>query len=225
MAKWAADTRYIASIYPGDLEAVAYNHGPSPDRTKGRRTVYRLTPVPRETARTRPCVIEVADGFEDVLNPMGGSFGNKYQPKPVDADETVRCLLQHWTGNMVGVPAGASPGIILIANTFPTKAEMERMFEMQTLYFEWGYQEGERLHRENSWKEITAAMKIGAAWLGKDTIWSNPARVSEMVNCPACGEEIQPKVAVCKHCRTRLRALPKEIAILNQTEPEPVVAA
>ncbi len=221
MAKWAADTRYIASIYPGELETIAYNHGPAPDRTKGRRTVYKLRPVPREEARTRPCIIEVSDAFEDVLNPMGGGMGEKWTFKPVDADETVNCLLRHWTGNMVGVPAGAIPGIIQIANTIPTKAEHERMMEAQTAYFEWGFQEGERLHRENNWKEITGAMKIGASWLGKDVIWANPAKVSEMVNCPACGGMIQPKVSICLHCGTKLRALPRELAALNNQAEQP----
>ncbi len=222
MARWAPDTKYIASIYPGELDAIALNHGPSPSKREGRRTVYKLKPVPREEARTKPCIIQVVDGFEDVINMMGN--GEKTMPKPVDANETVRCLLQYWTGNMVGVPTGATPGIIEIANTFPTKAEFERLFELQTLYGEFLFQEGERLNRENNWKEITGAMKVMAMWLGKDTVWSNPTRVAEMVNCPACGGLIQPRVSICLHCGTKLRALPRELAALNnqaeQTEPQ-----
>lgn len=216
MAKWQPDTHYIASIYPGDLDAIALNHGPSPDRTKGRRTIYRLTPVPRAEARTKPCVIQVADAFEDVIDLFGGPKAK--QPKPIDSAETVRNLLQYWTGNMVGVPSGASPGIIEIANTFPTKAEFERMFEMQTLYFEWGYQRGEQLHRENNWKEITGAMKLGALWLRREPIWANPAQVSEMVACPLCKGMIDPTASVCIHCSRTIRALPKELAALNQEE-------
>jgi len=216
MAKWVADTRYIASIYPGELDSIALNHGPSPNRSKGRRTVYKLTPVPKETMRTKPCVIEVVDGFEDVINLMGIQQGDPKMPKPVDSKETVENLLRYWTGNMVGVPTGAAPGIIEIVNTIPSIAEMKRMVEMQTLYFEWGFQNGERLHRENNWKEITGAMKLGAEWLGRDVIWANPAQVSEMVKCPACEQLIAPRVAICHHCGTKLRALPKELAALNR---------
>jgi formylmethanofuran dehydrogenase subunit E len=101
------------------------------------------------------------------------------------------------------------------------------MFEMQTQYAEWNFQRGEQLHRENNWKEITGAMRIMAEWLGRDTIWANPAKVSDMVNCPACGELIMPKVTVCKHCRTVLRAMPKDLALLNRVsaEEEPIPAA
>jgi hypothetical protein len=219
MAKWTPDIKFIASIYPGELDSVPLNHGPSPQPRTPRRTVYKLTPVPRDKARTNPCVIEVRDGFEDVIDLMGAQTGRKTMPKPVDSAETVACLLKYWTGSMVGVPPGATPGIIEIANTVPTQAEFRQMFEIQTAYFEFLFQTGERLNRENNWKEITGAMRIGAEWLGRDSDWSNPARVTEMVACPACGELIMPKMAVCKHCHTRLRALPKEIAAFNQQDP------
>ncbi len=223
MAKWTPDVKFIASIYPGELDTVALNHGPSPSPKTPRRTVYKLTPVPRDQARTKPCVIEVRDGFEDVLDLMGIQSGNKYMSKPVDSAETVGCLLKYWTGNMVGVPPGASPGIIEISNTLPTQAEFREMFERQTQYAEFLFQEGERLNRENNWKEITGAMKVMARWIGRETIWATPEQANKMENCPACGELIPPKVAICKHCHTKLRALPKEIAVFNQAEPSDTI--
>jgi hypothetical protein len=164
------------------------------------------------------------DGFEDVIDMGSLSIHNSKarQPKPVDARETVENLLRIWTGNMVGVPPGASPGVIEIANTFPTKTESEEMIERQTLYAEFLFTEGERLDREKNWKEITGAMKIMAKWLGKQTLWSEPGRVSDMVPCPACGGQILPRIPKCIHCGTQLRPFPKDLAALNNQAFQPV---
>ena len=225
MARYTAEVKRIASIYPGELPPIALNHGQFQDRKKGRRTIYELTPVPRDKARTKPCVIEVYDSFEDVLDVMAGERNAK-MPKGVACEDIVADLLRQWTGNMVEVPAGASPGIIEIANTFPTQAEFNRMFEMQTAYANYLYAKASDLNRTGNFKEITGAMRVMAEWLGKSADWIDPSQVIEKTNCPACGGEIMPKVSICRHCGTKLRALPRELAILNNepVQPEPAVA-
>jgi hypothetical protein len=214
VAKYTADVRYIASIWPGKLEPVTLYHGPSPDVHSRRATQYKLTPV---TRTGRPCVIEVADAFENVFNPMaaGNSSADRQASKPVDSQETVDNLLRIWAGGIIGVPPGAAPGIIQIIGTVPQRAELDRMREQQTIFAEWGFQQGELHHRQNQWKEITQTMRDMAIWLEKDVLWANPAAASELVNCVACGELVKPQAAVCRHCGMRLKALPPEIEALN----------
>ena len=215
--RWTKEVKYIASIYPGVLEPIRLNHGPSPDPAKGGRlTTYQLTPVPKGKPA---CVIEIADGFENILDVFAVGSGTRNNPvtfKPVDPEETVKVLLGLWTGNMVGVPPGASPGIMEIIGTVPQRSEMEQMRRQQTLYGEFLYADGSRLHREGNWKEITGAMRVMAEWLGRGSdIWVNPAKANEMIDCPECGGIIAPNANVCIHCKTRFRPISAELAQFN----------
>lgn len=226
MAKYTAEVRYIASIWPGKLEPITLYHGPSPVVSSKRSTQYKLQPVARGL---KPFVLEVADGFENVFDPMtiGSNSSQRMRSKPVDGAETVNVLIKHWAGNIVDMPPGGGMGIREIIGTVPQKQELEQMREELTVFCEYKFQQGEQHHRQNQWKEITQTMRDCASWLEKDTIWANPASASELINCVACGELVKPRASVCKHCGYQLRALPPEIAALNQGRtplraPEPV---
>lgn len=224
MAKYTAEVRYIASIWPGKLERVTLYHGPSPNVHSKRATGYELQPVPRGG---KAFVLEVADGFENVFDPtaIGNKSSDRRRSSPIDSAETVRVLVNHWGGNIVDMPPGGGLGIREIIGTIPQKQELEQMRSELTLFAEFQFQKGELHHRQNQWKEITQTMRDCANWLEKDVLWANPASASELINCVACGELVKPKAAVCKHCGYQLRALPPEIAALNQgrtPRPDPV---
>ena len=234
MPRYLADVRFIASIYPGELPVIRRNYGTtleSEGRSASRSTAFRLEPVPRGDS---PFVLAVYDSFEEVLDvtgmsSMGGSPQNKRAQKPVRVEEIVADLLKQWTGGLHNVPQGASPGIIEIK---PMKVEMEKfekngslpgpgpkelshMVEVQTAYFEYLFQEGEKYHQRNEWKEITNSMRLAADWLGYSRVWSHRAIARDSGPCPACTKIIPTAAAVCPECHTQIRALPAEIAALH----------
>src|SRR5579859_5324432 len=70
MAKYIAESKWIYSIWPGKLEPIKLYHGPDPNPLSGRCTTYWIPPVPPRGPASKPKGIEVADAFENVLNPM-----------------------------------------------------------------------------------------------------------------------------------------------------------
>ena len=215
MAKYSAESTFIASIYPGELDAISLNHGPKPEVNSPRRTTYKLKPVKRGE---KPYVIEVSDAFENILDPTkSAAQGRKFWSSAiVPYREICDNLISVWAGNMVGVPTGAGFGIMEVPNTLPTQAQLRQMMDRQTAFAEWAFQEGEKCNRENNWKDIRDCWRVMAIWLGKKALWANPESASTLVNCPACRTLIDPEAAVCATCGTVVRALPESIAHLNQ---------
>lgn len=233
MARYVADSIYIASIYPGRLERIKLYHGSNPKAGSGRATVYCLPPVPREGRPEIPedltnvkavkqggrhfVVLEVSDSFENILNPLrSAESGVKvWDSGPVPCEEIVRTLIQHWTGNLMGVPPGAAPGVMVITNSAPSQQETEHMLKMQNAFYEYMFQEGERLARENDWKHITETMRDACDWLGHKRNWAHPGNSNSTINCPECKQPILADANVCYHCRTRLRPVSSELAALQ----------
>ncbi|MEY4299378.1 MAG: hypothetical protein RIR25_614 [Verrucomicrobiota bacterium] len=230
MPRYIADVKYIASIYPGPLEAVRRNYGPSRESNGPkvqRSTVFRLEPVPREG---KPHVIEVVDSFEDVLDIVGSSAEQKRgeRPrmiKPVPVESIVADLLNVWTGGLYNVPQGATPGIMEIQplqselrqgkTPVPSLSELRQMTEMQTLYFEFLFSEGERYHKQSDWNNITGAMRLAAEWLGYSRVWSNRAIARDSTPCPFCTTMISSSALVCPQCTRVVRAIPPGLAALQ----------
>ena len=242
MARYVAETRFIASIYPGVLPVVRRHYGPSRESgTVGsqRQTVFQLQPVKRGE---KPFVMPVYDSFEDVLDvmAMSGSRGNPQKPrmpKPVPVEEIVRDVLNEWTGSLFNVPNGAKPGIMEISplpadmrawekeGKLPTVSldEQRQMLEMQAPYFEYLFQEGEKLHKQNNWKEITDTMRLAAEWLGPDfhREWSHHAIAREAGPCPWCSTIISNTAIVCSHCGRQVRDTPSHLLkFANGGQPE-----
>lgn len=214
MARYVAESIYIASIYPGELEPVKRNYGPTPHglgKDAARITTFRLEPVLRGK---KPFFLKIDDSFESVIH-FGGQRGERV-PKPVPAEEICSDLLQVWTGNLYNVPQGAKPGVMQISGTIPTTKEMEEMTSVQSLYFEYLFTEGERLHRQASWKEITGAMRLAAQYLGHAREWSHQAIARDSGPCPICTAIIPNAAFKCPSCQTILRKLPDDIAGLQQ---------
>jgi hypothetical protein len=233
MARYVADSKYIASIFPGNLDRIKLYHGVNPKPGSGRATVYCLPPVPREGRPVIPedltnvkhvkqngrhfVVLEVSDAFENILNPLkSAESGTRvWDSGPVPCEEIIGTLMKHWTGNMVGVPPGATPGVMVINNSTPSQDETAIMLRAQNAFYEYMFQEGERLARENDWKHITDNMRDACDWLGHKRNWAHPGNSQSTINCPECKQPILADANVCHHCRTRLRPVSPELAALQ----------
>ena len=174
----------------------------------------------------KPYVIQVWDSFESVLDIVGSgglTRGQKaYMAKPVPAEDIVKDILTHWTGNLFNVPAGASPGIIEVANSTATQADIRRMEQMQTMYFEYLYTEGKRLAQEHLWKEISDTMRLAADYLGYKETWSHRDIARDSSECPFCTELIPNSALKCKFCGEKVREYPAHLAKLADVVPEKV---
>jgi hypothetical protein len=235
MAQYIPDVRFIASIYPGVLPTIRRHYGPS-RQSEGvgaqRSTAFTLQPVARGK---KPFVLPLYDSFENVLDIVSlSSMGNKAEkprlPKPVPVETIVADLLKEWTGGLFNVPQGAMPGVIEIrpmkvelekwekSGTLPgaTVSELDQMETQQTLYFEYLFTEGERLHKQNNWKEITDTMRTAAEWLGHEREWSHRAIARDSGPCPWC-QAIVPNIAiVCNTCGRQVRETPPHLAHLEK---------
>ena len=232
MAQYIPDCRFIASIYPGALPVIRRHYGPS-RQSEGaaaqRSTAFSLPPVPRGK---RPFVLPVYDSFESVLDIVSlSSLGNKAQkphlPKPVAVETIIADILKEWTGGLFNVPQGAMPGVIEILPMAveikkfeqsngrdlpgPNPGEMAQMTQQQTLYFEYLFTEGERMHKQNNWKEITDTMRLAAEWLGYEREWSHRAIARESGPCPWCTAIIPNTAIVCSQCGRQVRETPVDL--------------
>jgi hypothetical protein len=214
----------MASIWPGKLEPKPMYHGLDQDARTGRCTVYWIPPV-RKNARPPYELLTISDSFENVpdLNELAGDLRGGRTPmtsKPVPCEDIAENLRRFWAGNMVGIPAGASPGIIILpkGREVPHQKDIDAMMSMQTAFAEHQFQQGERLASERDWKGITQTMRDMAKWLGHERRWSTPEMVIESVGCPACKQPIPKDAFVCFHCGTKIKAFTPELAALNPKE-------
>lgn len=221
MAKYTADSKFIASIWPGELPIIRKYVGVHPNPRSGRCTPYQLKPVSRGG---KPFCLEVSDAFENRPNPVKAAENNPgdrigssmaFDSVIVPCEEILANLLQEWTGGMIDMPIGGGMGIMAINGTVPTQAEHEQMMGELTIMFEHLFQEGERFHRQNEWKSITGFMRLSAEWLGHERIWSTPQRSVDTIACPNCRQNISSQAFLCQHCGLKLKALPPELAALN----------
>lgn len=241
MARYSADVKFIASIYPGQLPDIRRNYGLSKNCDGDgaqRSTLFHMEPVPRGAP---PYVIAVFDSFEsvrDFVRQAGGPRA-KYNPNMVEVESIVNDLLGQWAGNQHLIPQQppATPGIIEI-NPLPAELknfsregilpkpngeELEVMRARQTAYFEFLFNEGEKISRGdhqaiNQWSNYTPEMRLAAKWLDRHTQWSDPAMASDNEPCPFCQQLITPAAYVCKWCHRTVRAIPPELLkLMEQT--------
>ncbi len=253
MAKYVAESRVIASIYPGTVERITLYHGHDPKPTKGRATSYWLPPIPKNKspfpagqeerdafeAKLKShnvtvkkvngswvALLEVSDAFESVFNVLKSESVGKlaaFDTNPVDCDQIANFLIHQWAENMVGIPAGASPGIMIIAGTVPTVEEQKQMLTMQTAFYTDRFQQAETLIAQNQYRELTQVMKDAAVYLDHARTWASPGLSTQTINCPACRQVLPDDAMVCHHCGLRVKALTPELAALNQSgQPAPV---
>ena len=225
MARYTAEVAYIASIYPGQLEPQRRNYGPSlasAGKAAVRSSLFQLEPVKRGE---KPFVLTISDCFEDILDlgQLGVGGNNKARTaKPVPVESIVLDdLIARWTGGLFGVPQDAKPGVMKINNTMATKDEMREMMEMQTRYFEYMFSEGERIYKDKpAGESVTATMRIAAEWLMRPRLWSNTSMAAASAPCPFCREmRLDPEAYICAKCTRVVRAIPPELAVLNQPAP------
>jgi hypothetical protein len=157
-------------------------------------------------------VLEVCDCFQSELDVKTGKYT---QSSLVDVDSIVEDLVGKWAGNIFDAPPGSGPGIMAVANSAPSQAELEAMRTRQTVYFQDQYSRGQLAHNEARHSEITATMRLAAEWLGMKTIWSDPAILRDSKPCPFCTMVIPEIALVCPHCHRAVKAIPKELASLQ----------
>jgi|SRR6185436_2428444 len=231
MARYIPDVKFIASIYPGQLPTIRRHYGPSRNSegpTAQRSTAFVFEPVARGE---RAFVLPIYDSFESVLDitalsAMGNQNPQKPRlPKPVAVETIVADILKEHTGGLFNVPQGASPGLIEIvpmkvelkkyADTGdlpgPSVSELRSMMAMQSMYFEYLFTEGERLHKQNNWKEITDTMRLGADWLGYKREWSHRDMASDSGPCPWCTTMISNQAIVCPSCNRQVKETPAHL--------------
>jgi hypothetical protein len=197
MSKQILDSKYICSIYPGDLPPMKFYQGESPNPASPRCVTYEMKGVPKGS---EPAVIEVSDAFENVHDILASTRKRRaFSSKIVPCERTTNNILQHWAGNMVGVPTGMGPGIMEIANSAPTTAEIAELERRQTAFFEFMFAEGERLMADKRMKEITQPMVLAAEWLQRKTTWASATFVNT-TPCRHCKQDIPQDASVCYVC-------------------------
>ena len=224
MGKYVADSVTIASIWPGKLKAISKFVGPDPNpinerepgKSTGRCTNYELVPVKRGD---KPFCLEVADAFETNRDWIQSAEQGRQvvHMAPVDCRQIAENLVREWTGNFVDVPAGAGLGIRIIRGGVPHQDELQEMRGELSAFCNWRFQEASRHARLNEWKEILRPLdEICAEWIGQKPAWAAPEKSGDIVACPACTTQISSKAAVCPNCRYQIKALPAQIAELNE---------
>lgn len=211
MSRYQADSKFVCSIYPGELPAFKSMTGPDAPVNSPRCQVFHHPGVAKGG---KPMVVEIKDSFENVFDVQGSTHRRQAKmAKPVTCEEITRNLLNYWAGNMVDVPPGIGPGIMEIANSAPTTAELEHMNSMQTAFFEYMFSMGEKHFLAKTFKEISKPMFLAAEWFGRTVNWASTTAAANLVPCGACKQQIPSDASVCHICGTKLKALPKEIAM------------
>jgi hypothetical protein len=239
MARYTPDVLFIGSIYPGQLPDIRRNYGRSlAEKGVGveRSTLFHLDPVPRGQ---RLFILPIYDSFESVLDIMAmsahaGRPEKPRMPKPVAVEEIMADLLKEWTGGLFNVPSGTKPGVGQISllkqqvrefnetGKLPSgiaDQELEQLKTQQTLYFEYLFTEGERLHKQSNWKEITDTMRLAADWLGYAREWSHKAIAKDSAPCPLCTSLVPNAAIICPSCHHQIKAMPPELASLGAARP------
>ena len=240
--RYVAEVRFIGSIYPGELEIVRRFYGPSIHASgKGAERVSRfaLKPVPRGE---KPFILPIHDSFEEVLDVMAlsATTNNPVKPtqsKPVPVEQIVTDLIEKWTGNLANVPSGAKPGVSEVhlldrqvaeyqrTGALPDSVlnsklsgipqdEYDQLVQQQTSYFEYWFGQGELLHDQKKFDQISPIMRLAADWLGHRRPWTNKDWVVENVACPFCTELVPEEALFCPRCRNQIKLIPPDRADL-----------
>jgi hypothetical protein len=96
-------------------------------------------------------------------------------------------------------------GIFVCAGARPAAEEIATATERRDTYYHRLVGDGDTMWaRGHSFREISDLHRRAAIALGVEREWAYvPTRLSD---CPACGEKVKPRVAVCKHCGAILDA-------------------
>jgi hypothetical protein len=229
MARVVLEQVCIASIYPGKTDVIRLPHGPGLSPRNGRLTAYSLEPVPRDKTpgikwhSRNPFVLTVDDAYESVPAPWKSKGPvMAIDTMPVDVNQIADYLVNQWAGNLMGMPAGVTPGIMRIRGTVPHNDEIQELIQKQTAYAEHMLGVGDMLFqepRERKW--ITTPMRESAIWLGRSRNWIN-AKVdpsAEKIPCRFCKAPVDQDAYVCQTCSRVLRAIPAELDLEQPKMP------
>lgn len=126
-------------------------------------------------------------------------------PAPIPGQVVAENLIQAWAHGKIGTSDGLGPGIILLEGTKPTPAELELANSVQESYFRHLIYEADQKFIQEGGLNITDLHRVAANWMGlNDRQWIKPIVEINLVNCPACAEQIRAAAKVCKHCHTNI---------------------
>jgi hypothetical protein len=96
-------------------------------------------------------------------------------------------------------------GIFVCTSDGPTEAEIAAAEARRVEWYQQLIAEADTMWaRGHSYREISDMHRRAAIALGIDRDWAFVAR--KMIECPVCGEQLKPQVAICKHCKAVLNA-------------------
>jgi len=96
-------------------------------------------------------------------------------------------------------------GIFLCTGDGPTEPEIAAAEARRLEWYQQLIAEADTMWaRGHSYREISDMHRRAALSLGLDRDWAFVAR--KMIECPVCGEQLKPQVAICKHCKAVLDA-------------------
>ena len=96
-------------------------------------------------------------------------------------------------------------GIFMCAGARPSKEEIAAAQTRRQDWYQQLVSEADTMWaRGHSYREISDMHRRAALSLGIEREWAFVPQ--KMIECPACGENLKPHVAVCKHCGAVLDA-------------------
>lgn len=126
-------------------------------------------------------------------------------PHPLTSALVAQDLCQAWGSDAVKADAGAGPGIMVIEDDEPTKAELRLVREKQSNYFRRLINEAHTLFSQGNLKDISDLHRHGAKWMGANNLpWLPKLEQVEMKPCIGCGNQIRKQALRCEHCHLDL---------------------
>lgn len=140
----------------------------------------------------------------------------KHIPVPIPVREVVDDIMN--TENMI------NRGCFIPKGETPTEEELEAAHRVRIAYMEKCIQAGDMVYSNDPKRidEIPQEYKRYAAELKVHRPWAYHAPKNRIVDCPACGGEINFGVAICKHCKAILDVDKAKAFGLVQEKKEPV---
>lgn len=213
MGRITANTLTICSIFPLQLGPERRPYGP--DRTKGGMSLFSIAAATTEQPYQ---LLTVTDCWQRVRvwEHEPDAMDDDWRPVEIPVEQIAADLVTVWTGGQViSRESGGTPGVMQIAGEEPTKAELKRLHDVQTRFFNSLFQQGNHLAADlqnNGPKYITPLHRLAAKWLHKEPVWAKDIDPSEIQACPACMSKISSLASICPVCQTQIAELPEGLA-------------
>lgn len=210
----------IVPVLPGMLRKMCtdphyyiFNVGPWQwDRQLGGRGSRTVQACPEGKKYGEPLMLPILDN-ETVASDM-----NKMENRQEDGKLVVDAVM------MIGF--GFRPehslenwGVMAIDHWPPTQIEVDQATKRLNMKFDELISEADKAHDNREFKDITEFHRLAARRRKQQKPWLNEN--PDLQNCPACGSQIMPAIAVCPHCSATLNEDLARKFFPGRYEPEP----